>query len=522
MERWDAITIGSGLGGLAAAAGLARAGKRVLVLEKLANYGGAATIYRHDGLSIEASLHETDGDTLFSPFGPFSKLGLRHRLEPIATADFYEVRAAFLPSPFTMPHGLSRAQAATIKAFPHAQEGIERWFGMLGRLHQTLDEMEEAGVRGPGALWGALVSGRLFEVFGETRWTLAAGMSKLLDSHEDVKLALAPHMLYFDDDAESLAFLVFAGVTARYIENGSYFFRGGSAALTRAMLSVLSEGHGAAKRLCQVEQIVLDGEGRAIGVRWRDGDGEHEAHADAILLNASPGVGEALLPQAARARFAGGHEGLSPSISLFNVSLGLPAPASRFGVSSFSTFIYPDWLTRLDEAPHGSTLLASLPGGRLPIYCLTDYGRLNAFGEASGHLLSITGPDRLANWEGLDASAYQARKSAWIDALVADLERRYPGIVGAITHREMATARTMRDRMGGGANGEVYGFRPTPERLFSRPPRARTQIPGLWLASAYTVCGGYAGAMAGGLMAAEGALAEMRRAERVRARADTV
>ena len=44
---WDAIVVGSGLGGLAAGAAFARKGKRVLVLERLSNFGGAATIYRH-------------------------------------------------------------------------------------------------------------------------------------------------------------------------------------------------------------------------------------------------------------------------------------------------------------------------------------------------------------------------------------------------------------------------------------------------------------------------------------------
>jgi len=59
------IVIGSGLGGLSAPGAMAKRGKRVLVLERLANFGGAATIYRHGSLTMEASLHETDGDTVF-------------------------------------------------------------------------------------------------------------------------------------------------------------------------------------------------------------------------------------------------------------------------------------------------------------------------------------------------------------------------------------------------------------------------------------------------------------------------
>ena len=57
-QKWDAIVIGSGLGGLAAAAHWAAHGKRVLVLERNPYFGGAACTYRHAGLQIEASLHE--------------------------------------------------------------------------------------------------------------------------------------------------------------------------------------------------------------------------------------------------------------------------------------------------------------------------------------------------------------------------------------------------------------------------------------------------------------------------------
>src|ERR1700736_1474382 len=45
-RQFDAIVIGSGLGGLTAAALYAQAGNRVLVLERNRNFGGAATVYR--------------------------------------------------------------------------------------------------------------------------------------------------------------------------------------------------------------------------------------------------------------------------------------------------------------------------------------------------------------------------------------------------------------------------------------------------------------------------------------------
>ena len=56
---FDAVVIGSGLGGLTAGALLAKAGYSVCLLERNTGLGGAASCYRVGYLTIEAALHET-------------------------------------------------------------------------------------------------------------------------------------------------------------------------------------------------------------------------------------------------------------------------------------------------------------------------------------------------------------------------------------------------------------------------------------------------------------------------------
>jgi phytoene dehydrogenase-like protein len=130
---------------------------------------------------------------------------------------------------------------------------------------------------------------------------------------------------------------------------------------------------------------------------------------------------------------------------------------------------------------------------------LVDYSRVGAGpGGRPDNTISLCGPDALSNWSALAPEAYRARKAAWIDALLADLDRRFPGMRGAVRHAELATARTMRERLAT-PEGAVYGFAQTPASAGRFRPKPGTAIPGVYLASAFTrPGGGFTGAMLSG------------------------
>jgi len=505
---WDAITIGSGLGALTAGASLARQGWRVLVLERLSNFGGAATVYRHGALTMEASLHETDGATVFAPHGVFARLGLQDRLRPVPTDIFYEVRGGPLSTPVRIPHGLAAAEAALKDARPDAARAIAAFFHDLERLYQSIDDLQDMAVRGPSALIGTLFSGRLFELVAQAKRTVSDHYDRAFGEDEISKLILAAVLAYFDDDPAELSHLMYSGVWARYVEDGSYYFDGGSRALTMALLKLIRENGGEARRSVTATRITLDAAGRADGVHFRDSDGkDHIAKSRVVMGGTAPDTLAAILPEGPAQTLRKAHEAHRPAISLFNVSLGLCEPAETFGVAAYSTFILPDDLMRLSDYPAACARFGAPPTDAMPPYAVADYGRLDAGIRRDGdlYLLSLCGADRLAWWEDLSEEEEMARRADWTAALIADVDRHYPGLANAVVQAEIATARTMKNRLGT-PEGSVYGFRPTPSRIFGGRPRAATPVPGLYLASAYTVSGGYSGAMHGGLMAADEAV----------------
>ena len=57
QETYDAIVIGSGVGGLTTAAILAKAGKKVLVLERHYTIGGYSHVFKRPGYEWDVGIH---------------------------------------------------------------------------------------------------------------------------------------------------------------------------------------------------------------------------------------------------------------------------------------------------------------------------------------------------------------------------------------------------------------------------------------------------------------------------------
>ena len=505
-RNFDAIIIGSGLGGLTAAALFARAGHKVLVLERNANFGGAATVYHHGALAIEASLHEIDGLDASDPKGPILRaLGIDRDIPFVDVGALHEVRSPLFDQPFVLPHGFDAAVAASKAHFPQQARGVEQYFERIDAVRQAVAMMSEHQDDRGWWLWNApTLPWRLWPLIRDRHATLSEVFGRLFGDNEAVKLALASNLGYYTDNPDTMPFIHFAVPQASYLTGGGHYVRGGSQVLSDRLVAIIREAGGEVEAGRQVETILLDGN-RTRGVRHRaekTGDVSEEL-APIVFGNAAPAVLAAMLPDDSRAMFMSRYQGRLPSISLWSIALGLNRHSHDFGVRHYSTSVLPSWLTTLSGFRDAAAVLGEDSPSRITPYGFVAYDQIDSGLNPDGpYLGALVGLDRVQNWTGLTSEAKRARKERWMDRIVADLDRQFPGIAEAIVHREMSTSETFQHYLNT-PGGSLYGFAPESRGFM---PLAATAIDGLYLASAFTGGGGFTGAILGGGWAARAAM----------------
>lgn len=485
----------------------------MLVLERNAEFGGAATTYRHGTLTVEASLHQTvdPNDPLDAKARILRALGLLDELEFVPVGAFYELRGRLFDPPFVLPHGFDAAEEALADRFPHQRLAFRRYFERLRAVREAISVVGEQH----DSLWWFMHTPalplKLWPLLRDMRRTLSEVFDSLFGDDERSKLALAANLGYYADDPARLWWLFYALNQSGYLASGGTYIRGGSGTLSRSLVDVVEAEGGVARAGRPVTEIILDDKGRAAGVAHTTPDGGDRVvdRAPVLFGNAAPAVLAQALPPEAQTKFAGRYRGRRPSTSLFDIALGLDRPPSELGLIHYYTVLIPEWVHTLSDYARRAEILADAPGTRMPVVGIVNYDTIDTGLNPNGpYLVSVTGVDRVANWEGLDDAAYRAKRDAWLDAIVADIDRWLPGFGGAVVQREMATAATMSHYLNT-PGGAVYGFAQEPPEGLPTLGSERgvaTTIPGLWLASSYGGSGGFTGAMMTGMLAAQAAM----------------
>ncbi|MEZ4433970.1 MAG: NAD(P)/FAD-dependent oxidoreductase [bacterium] len=502
---WDAIVIGSGMGGMTAAALLAELGKRVLVLEQHYVPGGFTHTFRRKRWSWDVGVHAVGEVSERSLPGRILARLTRGRLRWVSLGDRYD--EFYFPDDVRLdfPADQRAWRDAVVAAFPDGAEAVDRYLAMCREVGRSMRGYYLARVApGPLALPAELLLARAAK-----RWldqTTADVIAGLTDDPR-LRAVLAAQWGYYGSVPSRSSFAMQA-LVVRHFFRGAYYPEGGSGEIARQLLRTVAEAGGWTRIRADVAEIVIE-RGRAVGVRLADGE---ELRAPRIVSAAGVmSTVERLLPAASRGDWATPITRLRPASAHVCLYLGFKGDIRAAGAGSANKWFWHTWSCEDDawrvdpeaEAlPDAPILYCSFPSLKDPHH---DPGpeQLHTGEVVTFVPWSVFEPYRDAGdgrpmKRGAEYEDFKARLTA---SLRAQLLRHMPALEPMIAHAELSTPLST-EHFVRPMHGSIYGIEPTPERFRCRALRPKSPIPGLYFAGSEVSGVGVIGAMMGGVLAA--------------------
>lgn len=467
--------IGAGLGGLTAGALLAKKGHKVTILEQHSIVGGCATTFnRKGGFTCEVGLHEMES-VYTNPHIKeiFDSLGVYENIEFIKAPEFFSVITK--NGKFIMPDGLENAQRTLIEKFPKEEKGIKKYFKLIAKIHKSLSTLQSAS-------WYHYLVFPIF--FWDILVYKSQNVMKVLDNiieDKELKFILNTNIQYYNDNPNTLSFLMHSVAQYSYYSGGGWFIKGGSGRLSDYLAKVINDNGGkiitkAHVIACYKNNLKYIYKKKTISIE-----------TDTIISNLSP-------EQTYRLYNKEYKEKREIANSLLTIYLGFSQNIkSVYGKGEYSNFIFDD-IASVGELNIIIKKDISQRGFVFVDYSQINSGLCKSRNKSFGAICTI---DYFDEWQNLDEEEYQSKKSDLLVSSLRKLEKYYPNISSLVEYAEVGTAKTVQHYIQT-PKGTAYGFKPTPKQFFKVPKSKSKEIDNLYFVGQWVIAGGFSPAIVSG------------------------
>ncbi|NEP90428.1 MAG: carotene isomerase [Okeania sp. SIO2C2] len=463
--EYDAIVIGSGIGGLVTATQLAAKGGKVIVLEGYTIPGGSSGYFEREGYTFDV------GASMIFGFGKKGTTNLLTR-----ALDAVNVSIETIPDPvqihYHLPDNLElkvyqeyeKFIQELTQIFPHEKKGIRQFYDECWAVFNYLNSMEllsleelkylsKSFFQNPGSCLGLLKY--LPQNVGDVarRYISDKKLLKFIDM-ECYCWSVVP---------ADLTPMINAGMVFSDRHYGGINYpKGGVGKISQKLVEGLEKTGGEIRYKSRVQEIIIE-KGKAVGVKLTNGK---VYRGKRVISNATrwDTFGKLIPAENIPSSEKKWRSNYQKSPSFLSLHLGVEASVFPAGTECHHILL-ENW-EKMEESE--GTIFVSIP-------TLLDPD----LAPKGCHIVHSFTPSYIEDWQGLTIKEYEAKKEEAAGRVIDKLEKIFPGLDAGLDYMEVGTARSHKRFL----NREDGTYGPIPSRKLQgllAMPFNRTAIPGLY------------------------------------------